>query len=108
MFFDNKYYFNYVDQCRSTGITVPLIPGLKILTSKSHLNSIPKNFRVTLPDELADEIFKSKPEHVVEIGVEWAAKQVEELLSRNVSSVHFYIMQDSKPISLLMKRLKLF
>lgn len=108
MFYDNKYYFDYVAQCREAGINVPIIPGLKILTSKSHLTSIPKNFHVSLPDELADEIFKSKPEHIIEIGTNWAAKQVEELLNANVASVHFYIMQDSKPISLLMNKLKVF
>jgi len=108
MFFDNKYYFEYAAQCRQAGISVPIIPGLKILTSKSHLTNIPKNFHVSLPDELADEIYKCKPEHVIDIGTDWAAKQVEELLNANVPSVHFYIMQDSKPISLLMNKLKVF
>ncbi|MFN3693888.1 MAG: methylenetetrahydrofolate reductase, partial [Ignavibacterium sp.] len=52
-------------------------------------------------------VLSAKPEHVVDIGVEWAAKQVEELLNNNVPAVHFYIMQNSKPIIKLMERLKL-
>ncbi len=108
MFYDNKVYFDFVDQCREMGIEVPIIPGLKILTSKSHLINVPKNFYINLPDELVDEVNEAKPEHVLDIGVEWAAKQVEELISKNVPSVHFYIMQNSKPVKKLMERLKLF
>jgi len=108
MFFDNKFYFDFVDKCRAAGIGVPIIPGLKIITSKAQLHSVPKNFHVTIPDELADEIESSNSEDVLKIGVEWAAKQVEELLDKKVPSVHFYIMLDPKPIKMLMDRLKLF
>ena len=107
MFFDNKYYFKFVDLCKEIGIKVPIIPGLKIITSRANLTSVPKNFYINIPDELADEVAAAKPEQVLDIGVEWAAKQVEELLNKNVPSVHFYIMQNSKPIIKLMERLKL-
>lgn len=108
MFFDNKVYFNYVESCRKEGINVPIIPGLKILTNKSHLINIPKNFYINLPDALVEEVMEAKTEHVTDIGVEWAAKQVEELLNKGVPSVHFYVMQNSKPIKMLMERLKLY
>lgn len=107
MFYDNKYYFDYVEMCKQIGITVPVIPGLKIVTSKVQLHSIPKNFYVSIPEELSDEIMNAKPEHVLDIGVEWAAKQVKELLNKNVPGVHFYIMQNSKPTIKLMERLKI-
>lgn len=107
MFFDNNKFFEFVDLCRQEGITVPIIPGLKILTTKAHLVNIPRNFYINLPDELSDEAYAAKPEHVLDVGVEWAAKQVEELMSHNVPSVHFYIMQNSLPIIKLMDRLKL-
>ena len=108
MFFDTKVYFRYVELCRKEKIAVPIIPGIKILTSKAHLVNVPKNFYINIPDELAEEVYAAKPEHVMDIGVEWAAKQVEELLNNNVPSVHFYIMQNSLPIKKLMNRLKLF
>ncbi|MBZ0200651.1 MAG: methylenetetrahydrofolate reductase [Ignavibacteriaceae bacterium] len=108
MFYDNKNYFDYLEKCRAAGIQVPIIPGLKIITNKSQLISIPKNFFINIPDQLVDEIYAAKPEHVMSIGVEWAAKQVEELLNHNVPSVHFYIMLNSRPITMLMDRLKLF
>lgn len=107
MFFDNKNYYNYVELCRAQGISVPIIPGLKILTSKENLSSIPKNFFIDIPTELADEIYAAKPEHVVDVSVEWTLRQVEDLLNHNVPAIHFYIMQNSKPINKLMKRLKL-
>lgn len=107
MFYDNKLYFDYVDNCRKEGITVPIIPGLKIITSRAHAHSIPKNFYIDIPPGLVEEIDKAKPEHAVEIGVEWTYKQVEELLNKNVPAIHFYIMQNSKPIKMLMKKLGL-
>lgn len=108
MFFDNSIYFKYVEQCREEGIDVPIVPGLKIITSKAHLVNIPRNFYINIPDDLVDEIMQADPKFVMEIGVEWAAKQVEELLEQNVPSVHFYIMQNSRPIKMLMDRLKIF
>ncbi len=108
MFYDNKHYFDYVKLCREAGIDIPIIPGLKILTSKSQLHSIPKNFHVSIPTELADEVEAAKPEDVLKIGVEWSVKQVKQLLDENVPSVHFYIMLDSKPISMLLDQLKIF
>ncbi len=107
MFYDNKVYFDYVDACNEVGIKAPIIPGLKILSLKSHLTNIPRNFYINIPAALAEEVMAAKPEHVLEIGVNWATKQVEELFNRNVPSIHFYIMQNSKPINLLMKKLNL-
>ncbi|MCX6170584.1 MAG: methylenetetrahydrofolate reductase [Ignavibacteriales bacterium] len=107
MFYNNKAYFDYVDLCRKEGITVPIIPGLKIITSQAHVKSLPKNFYIDIPQELADEIQSAKPEHITEIGVNWTAKQVEELLNKNVPAIHFYIMQSSSPMKMLMKKLKI-
>ncbi len=107
MFYSNKNYFEYVNLCHKENITVPIIPGLKIITSKSHVRTLPKNFYIDIPQELAEEIEKSKPEHTLEIGVNWTVRQVEELLNKNVPAIHFYIMQDSKPIKMLMEKLKI-
>lgn len=107
MFFDNSKYFNYVELCKEEGINVPIIPGLKIITSKTQLTNLPRNFHIDIPEDLSEEILCAKNEYVLEIGVNWAAKQVEELLNNNVPSLHFYIMQNSKPILMLMDKLKL-
>ncbi len=44
MFFDNNHYYDYVNRCRTAGINVPIIPGLKMITSRKQLTSLPKNF----------------------------------------------------------------
>ena len=105
MFYDNKKYFDYVELCRKSGIDVPILPGLKIITSKNQLNSLPSNFYVDIPSELSEEIQAAKPEYVKDIGIAWAAKQAEELLNANVPAIHFYVMQNTAPIKTLLKKL---
>ncbi len=107
MFFDNKHYYEYVEKCRAIGIDVPIIPGLKMLTTKNQLTSLPKAFSIEVPSDLVNEISEAKKEHILEIGVDWTAKQVEDLLNNNSPAIHFYIMQNSKPINMLMKKLNL-
>jgi methylenetetrahydrofolate reductase (NADPH) len=107
MFFDNADYFRYVDACRAAGIQVPIIPGLKILTTQAHLSSLPSNFFVSLPKELSDEAAEAKPGQVSDVGVEWAVRQSEDLLSKGVSSLHFYVMQNAKAVGRVLDRLDL-
>lgn len=107
MFFDNAYYFRYVEKCRQAGIDIPIIPGLKILTNKRQLRSIPRAFHCEIPSGLADEIESASKEQVRDIGVEWALAQAQELVDHGVPSVHFYIMQNATAINSLLPRLKL-
>lgn len=105
MFFDNAHYFRYVDQLRAAGVEVPVIPGLKILTTKRHLTKIPSVFHCDIPRALSDELEAAKPAHVLDIGVEWALQQTRELIDRGAPGVHFYIMQSSKAIGRLLAKL---
>jgi len=107
MFFDNRRFFDYVERCRAAGIKVPIIPGLKILTTKAQLASIPRNFFVDIPADLSDEVLAAEGEGVAEVGVRWAEKQVTELVERGVPSLHFYVMQSSRAVTRLLDRLKL-
>ncbi len=102
MFFDNSHFYNFVNECREIGITVPIIPGLKILRSVNQLRSIPKTFHVDLPDPLVDEILAS-PEHAAEIGKRWCQRQVEDLLNNGHHNIHFYVMQDATMVSDIVK-----
>jgi methylenetetrahydrofolate reductase (NADPH) len=107
LFYDNKYFFDFVNMCRKTGIKVPIIPGLKIITGKTQLTNIPKNFYINIPEELANEVSEAKPEHVLDVGAKWSAKQVSELFNKGVPAVHFYIMQTAKPIKKMFEYLKM-
>ena len=96
MFFDNSQFFEFVKKCRDQGITVPIIPGLKILTTPNHLSSLPKFFHLNIPDELADAV-EQKPALAKAIGIEWAQKQCLELMEHDVPGIHFYVMGDPQP-----------
>lgn len=106
MFFDNSHFYNFEKKCRDAGITVPIIPGLKIITSRKNLNSLPRNFYIDLPADLTAEVMNSKDDDVNNIGVEWTLNQVNDLLSHGVPSIHFYVMQSSKSIKSLISKIK--
>lgn len=105
MFFDNEKYLNYVKMARSVGVTVPIIPGIKILRSAAQLKTLPKSFFIDIPEALSDEVLKN-PKHAEEIGKQWALKQAEGLLQAGAPSVHFYIMNDSKSVVEIVKTLQ--
>lgn len=107
MFFDNRHYFRFVEMCRASGITAPIIPGLKILSSTKQLTSIPGAFHVEIPAELSDEVLEAGSDRTLEIGVDWARRQVEELLAHGVPALHFYVMQSGAAIKRLFARLDL-
>ena len=98
MFFDNRRYFDFVDRCRDHGIDVPIIPGIKPLTTATQLSVLPQVFHVDLPDELvaAVEAAKTK-DQVREAGIAWCTRQAEELLDRGVPTLHFYTMGKANP-----------
>ncbi len=104
MFFNNKSYFNFVDLCRLRGINVPIIPGLKPVTTKSQLVTIPKTFGVDMPETLVKEILKCKNNNEVrQTGVEWAIQQSKELLKFGVPVLHYYTMGKSDNIRKIAK-----
>jgi methylenetetrahydrofolate reductase (NADPH) len=97
MFFDNQKYFDFVNCCRETGINVPIIPGLKTLTTKSQLVNLPKIFHIDIPEELADEVMKCETDaQVRQVGVEWAIQQSRELIKFGAPCLHYYTMGGSK------------
>ena len=99
MFFDNKKYFEFVDKCRDCGIDVPIIPGLKPITTLRHMSLLPSIFHVDLPDDLVDELEKCKNNaDVREVGVEWAIHQSKELMDAGVPVLHYYTMSKSKVV----------
>lgn len=97
MFFDNSDFIEFERRCRQAGIDVPIIPGLKLLDHARQLASLPRHFHVTLPEALADEV-AANPEHAAEIGRRWALGQVMDLVNRGVPCIHFYVMNDARPV----------
>ena len=99
LFYDNSKYFEFVDKCRAAGINVPIIPGLKPITSQKQLSVIPHYFHVNLPDKLVDEIEECKtPEQTRQAGVRWCIQQSQELIEAGVPVLHYYSMGKAKSI----------
>lgn len=106
MFFDNKKYFDFVDRCREAGINIPIIPGIKPITTKAQSNILPTIFYIDLPEELADEVDKCRDNTAVkQVGIEWAVRQSKELMKKGVPTLHFYSMGKSDPIYKIAKEL---
>jgi len=97
LFFDNKHYFDFVDRCRQEGITIPIIPGLKPITTKKQMNVIPHFFHIDLPEDLVDLVDRAKnDQEVKEIGIDWCIKQSRELKDAGVPVLHYYTMGKSE------------
>ena len=93
MFFDNKKFFDFVEICRKEGINVPIIPGLKPISTLKQLNILPQRFHCDLPEELIKEVIKCKDnKKVKEVGIEWCIKQSKELKKGGVPFLHYYSM----------------
>jgi methylenetetrahydrofolate reductase (NADPH) len=104
MFFNNQKYFDFVDKCRAAGINVPIIPGLKPLSTKKQLTIIPKTFYVDLPMELTNEVLKCKTDADVEqVGTEWLIQQSKELKAANVPVLHYYTLGKANMVYNVMK-----
>ncbi|MEQ6166650.1 methylenetetrahydrofolate reductase [NAD(P)H] [Ekhidna sp. MALMAid0563] len=104
MFFDNKFYFKFVEDCRAMRINVPIIPGIKPVAVKRHLTILPNIFKIDLPDELEQEITRCKDNsQVKELGIEWGIQQCRELIEYGAPVIHFYSMGKSDAIQRIAK-----
>ena len=105
MFFDNSKYFAFVERLRSEGINIPVIPGIKPLTTLNHCTMLPRTFHIDFPQELACEFEKCRTnDDVKALGVEWGIQQVRELKEAGVPIVHFYTMNAAYSTELIIKQ----
>lgn len=99
LFFDNKKFFEFERMCRGAGIDVPIVPGLKPLTKRYQLNSIPRHFYIDLPEDLVKAMNAAKnAEARRQVGIEWAIMQSKELKEAGVPCLHYYTMGDADTI----------
>ena len=104
LFFDNAKFFKFVDDCRKIGINVPIIPGIKPITTLKHISFLPKTFHIDIPEPLADELEKCKNnQQVMEVGIEWGIQQTKELIAKGVPCVHYYTMGKSEAVRRIVK-----
>lgn len=96
MFFDNQKYFKFVKACRDVGIDIPIVPGLKPITTKKQVTLLPKLFHIDIPEELSIELeYCNDNDAARQIGIEWAIQQSKELIEFGVPTLHYYSMGKS-------------
>lgn len=106
IFFDNQKFFEFVAKCRAAGITVPIIPGLKPISTKKQLNLIPHRFSIELPDDLIMSVVKAKDNDAVkQIGIEWCTQQSKELVAAGMPVLHYYSMGKAENIKAIAKNI---
>lgn len=99
MFFDNQKFYDFVDRCRQVGINVPIIPGIKPVTSVNQMTILPNVFHVDLPNDLANELMNCKDDDMAKaVGVEWCTAQVKDLIAHGVPSIHFYSLNATRSV----------
>lgn len=105
MFFDNEVFYSFERRCREAGITVPVIPGLKPLSTEKQVELLPESFSLDIPKDLTDEIRKANHDKalIYEIGQKWCAEQCQDLIRHGVPAVHFYTMGKAKNVINILK-----
>ncbi|MFR9650397.1 MAG: methylenetetrahydrofolate reductase [NAD(P)H] [Rikenellaceae bacterium] len=107
MFYDNSRYFEFVKRCREAGINVPIIPGIKPLSTYKQLSILPEIFSITMPEALVKEVesVKDDAKAVREVGIEWAIAQGRELMAAGVPVLHLYTMSKTTNIQQIARSL---
>jgi len=108
LFFDNSAYFEFVDNCRRAGITVPVLPGLMSVTSYQQALRFCEMCGASIPMALNEQLITAGDDKaaVETIGIEWSYQQALELLKRGAPGIHLYILNRSGPAIALMKKLQ--
>ncbi len=106
MFYDNQKYFDFVKLCRSEGIDIPIIPGLKPVTTKKQVNVLPSIFHIDLPEDLSDALEDCKDNAAArQVGIEWCVQQSKELMEFGAPCLHYYSMGKAEPVYNIAKQL---
>ena len=106
MFFDNNKYFEFVKAAREIGVNVPIIPGIKPIAVKRHLQILPQVFKIDLPQDLIDAVDGCKDNKAVrQVGIEFAIQQSKELKEAGVPVLHYYSMGKSDNVQAIASKL---
>lgn len=108
-FYDNDFFYTYVDKCRDAGIRIPIIPGIMPIYTVKLTNMLCRLCGSTLPAELKkqlDALSTAKPEDVAALGVDVAFEQCKDLLAHGVDGLHFYTMNRAPSVTRIIQRLK--
>ena len=104
MFFDNRKFCRFRDECRKVGITVPITAGIKPISAMNDIKLLPQVFHIDLPNDLVTAVQKCKTDKEArEVGIEWATMQSKELIKEGVPGIHYYTLGSSDNIARIVK-----
>ncbi len=108
LFFDNAFYFHFVQRARDAGITCPIVPGIMPLTNYDQIDRITRMCGVTIPRklEMAALKVKSDADAIHQLGVAHATVQCVELLRHGVPGIHFYTLNRSRASTMIVTALE--
>lgn len=108
-FYNNSYYFDFVDRCRTAGIGVPILAGIMPIYSVRMMERLASMCGATITGEIRDGIAalpEGDRQALVSFGIEYAGRQCAELLEAGVSGLHIYTMDRSESTVGLVARLR--
>ena len=107
LFFDNKYYFDFVASLRKIGVDVPVIPGIMPIVNLKQIKRFTKMCGATIPHDLMVRLEEAQddPESVCQIGIDHAADQCKKLLMQGAPGIHFYTLNRSRATLSVLERL---
>jgi len=108
LFFDNQVYFDFVERCRNMGIFIPIVPGIMPALSYSQITRFCKAVGTSIPQKLLTDLEATSDDTAATetVGINWAEKQIEELIERGAPGIHLYILNRAKPALRLIEALR--
>lgn len=108
LFFDNSYYYDFLDRTEKKGVNIPIIPGIMPITNYQQIEKFIAMCGATVPKELIEKLerVKENREESEKIGIEYAVKQCEDLMKNGVKGLHFYTLNKSKATIKIYENLK--
>jgi methylenetetrahydrofolate reductase (NADPH) len=108
LFFDNSVYFEFVENCRRAGITIPILPGLMSVTSLKQALRFCEMCGTSIPDVLNEQLIDAGDDKaaIEAVGIEWSYQQARELLEKGAPGIHLYILNRAGPAIRLMDKLQ--
>jgi methylenetetrahydrofolate reductase (NADPH) len=98
LFFDNRVYFDFVARCRRAGITAPILPGLLPASSLAQIRRFTALTKTALPAELIHQLeaVGGEGEAAEQVGIDWCARQMADLLANGAPGIHLYILNKAR------------
>ena len=108
LFFDNRFYFDFITRARAAGVSIPIIPGIMPVTNVGQIRRFTSKIGATIPAALLDALRsrENDPDAVLQLGVAWATIQAGELLAGGAPGVHFFTMNRSPATRAILSALR--